>query len=1146
MYSDIVQTSKKMQKSINIEFDLHNPDRINAFIPTSSSCEIIRTYMNTALGKGSDYAVTVTGPYGRGKSILLLILAEILGNPDEIVLSDLFEKIEKIDPELIEMIREYRSKDQLLLPVIINGSEDLKQAFLLGLDNALKREGLEETIPQTIFSVCLSTLEDWSSNETLLEKLDSCLEQAETTRKQLVKGLKSYSQEALERFKKVYECLSLGIPFNPLANSDPVSIYPLVLKDLNKTRYNGLFILFDEFGKVLEDQSDRLPASLKIVQDFAELANRSSEKEKIFLTCITHKSLNLYASQNESASAATFRTVEGRFNEIQMKQTPSESYQLAALSLEKVPGYKVLRDSIRHEKETFYQNLEESHLVDEYDLAFLEKETFPYNPLAVTALVSLSERVAQNERTLFTAIIDDDPASFKSFIEHHDQGLYNADLLYDYFSEQIAKEPELQNLWYRTQALLNLDLSDLEKRVLKAIAITLIVAEKTALEPKEKTFALLLDESTDDVFEVLKNLCWSGYLRENPITQTWSFTSNASREIDMALQSVMGKCIPADKLDNAVSEILGENYIPAYRYNLEYKMTRYFGMKTVLADSLMLDQKFFPAEGEDGLVVTVLMTPSQKESVEDKIRAFNTSENIVFRLTEVSQKRFLDELKRLASLHLIDRKELSEVGNSELDLMIEELGRNLKIVLNKVLNESVAIRFENGEMVRFKGSQAALSNGVSMICREIYPGTPVINNEMINRHKPASGYEKPLGRVNSEILNRDIDRFIDTVSITSPERSVYRALYESPNPEKLDSVLTEIKNFLLSSEGQTVSLSGIIEPLKVSPYGIREGILPSLFAMAFSNLEQHPILYFQNRQIQTSNANLKKAVLNPESYYVQLSKNTAELEKYLTQVLEELKEEPSQSFYTNLDLAARAIRKKINRMPALIRESSTAANPLGLSAQFLSLKKKIVHSDVNTYSFFAEFVPELIQKNFEECPAFFRTLDKEEKKINQYRQSLIQLIANTFGGSENSSIKSSYGHFLSEKGIDPERIVLEGVNQQVKVMLAQAGFDDSEVLNNLSHLITGYEIEDWSMDRKEDLLSAIEDFKESLMASEVTIDGKTGLLSEEIQSESYSMFGEMLKDSIQSSISEFGESVTNEEKLMILQALMAEISGVGK
>lgn len=51
-----------------------------------------------------------------------------------------------------------------------------------------------------------------------------------------------------------------------------------------------MFIIFDELSKFLESSGDSLSKNLKIIQDFAELASRSSIDEQLHICCVTHKS----------------------------------------------------------------------------------------------------------------------------------------------------------------------------------------------------------------------------------------------------------------------------------------------------------------------------------------------------------------------------------------------------------------------------------------------------------------------------------------------------------------------------------------------------------------------------------------------------------------------------------------------------------------------------------------------------------------------------------------------------------------------------------------------------------------------------------------------------------------------------------------
>ena len=1143
MYSDIVAISDKVQKSINIEFDIHNQTRIADFIPTSSTCRILKDFMLTVTGKTTEYSNVLVGPYGKGKSMLILVLSEILSTFDDDGLQPLLDKIGKIDPELDLMIQDYRNKNKRLLPVIINSNYDnLKQAFLLGLENSLKREGLMDHLPETQFSNCEGIVRQWQQTPELAEKLSECLKQLNITPDLLLRELKQYSLEALEKFKQVYSCLSFGIEYNPLANNDPLSIYQLVMNDLSDSSYDGFFIIFDEFSKSVEGHTEHIAENLKIIQDFAELANRSTENQKMFLTLITHKSLHLYADSTDRVSMNSFRTVEGRFNEVQMLRSQLESFQLVALSLIKKDGYESVRDRFYQENQNFENLLDNSKLFDKNTEDFLKKETFPFNPATVSALVALSELVAQNERTLFTAIVDTDTNSFRSFLQSNSEGLYQADRLYDYFSEQIAKEPTLQNIFYRAESLLRLDISKFEKRIIKALTLILILKERSNLQPNARSISLLLLEDENEVQNELDSFVQKSYFKKNSFDESYDFSSNSSKEIEEALVGQLAKMKSSQDYSEAVTEILNEKFYLPNRYNLQHKMTRYFSSKTIFLDQLPMISDIDLEESQaDGLLVNVIVNDGQKEDAKEKVSLFAGSNRIVFRQIEIEEMDFKKLLDRYIAMKQLRGDLLSDPGKNERSVLLQEIRIGLETKLRHALNHSCIIERTNTSLIA--GNTDNLSEYLSDLCEMSFPQTPLINNEMINKHEVSSGYAKPLVNVNNAILNRELEMLTDRVSKTSPENSIYRSLYSNGEvrPE-LGDVLVLIKDYFLSSKDQMIPAEKLITTLTKEPYGIREGVISSLLAIAFSEMESLPILFFKNRQLPMDALTLRKVVEHSENYFVRIARNSAELENYMNSALDVLGGEVSHSFYLNLDRAMFQLRKMVSRMPVLVRESNEKSNPLRLSIPFIQLKKSLLKSDVNSYDLFAEVLPKAVSGNFEDCIQFLGIFNEEQHKLVSYKQEIVDRLTAVFGGSRASSIKSAYEYFLQSSSINPDRIVLEGTGQRIKKALADGSYDDLEVLNEISHLITSYGVEDWSVDRSIELVDAMKHFKQELLATpEMRMDTDSVVLDVLPADQSLSMYGEMLRDSLSGSLDEFGESVSNKEKVQILQQLLESL-----
>jgi len=74
---DLVQIGRRFQRAIRIDADLDNPQALQGFIFPGSSAEILLT-MAHHVAETKQAAFTWTGPYGSGKSSLVVALSALL------------------------------------------------------------------------------------------------------------------------------------------------------------------------------------------------------------------------------------------------------------------------------------------------------------------------------------------------------------------------------------------------------------------------------------------------------------------------------------------------------------------------------------------------------------------------------------------------------------------------------------------------------------------------------------------------------------------------------------------------------------------------------------------------------------------------------------------------------------------------------------------------------------------------------------------------------------------------------------------------------------------------------------------------------------------------------------------------------------
>ena len=119
MLKEMIEISKGFQSSVNIEYDFNSESKINSFIPTRACLDIIDSIISSTESGSTLRAKILTGAYGRGKSLCVLIALSILFNSDKKKFSALIKKIKAADEILYKKINNYLTGKKRLLPVII-------------------------------------------------------------------------------------------------------------------------------------------------------------------------------------------------------------------------------------------------------------------------------------------------------------------------------------------------------------------------------------------------------------------------------------------------------------------------------------------------------------------------------------------------------------------------------------------------------------------------------------------------------------------------------------------------------------------------------------------------------------------------------------------------------------------------------------------------------------------------------------------------------------------------------------------------------------------------------------------------------------------------------------------------------------------
>ena len=912
-YNELVEVNQGFQSSVNLEYDLNKIDKIRGYIPTEQSVKVLGAFLHSFYynTEPQNRATVLIGPYGRGKSHLLLVLSALTSldvsaksatekeSTREIQI-ELCDKIARVNNEVGALARAIVDSNIRTLPVIINSnSTDINQSFLVALNDALTRANFEELLPDTYFDSAITIIEKWESSfPEALAKLKEELRKNKKSLEELKIGLKQFNQNAYRLFCDCYPKVAAGTEFNPLTNMDIVKLYIAISNALKEqTNYCGISIIFDEFSKFLEANLEKSKMlNFKIIQDMAEVATRSKEAQLHF-TCITHKDILDYSSSD------SFKTVEGRFRKLRFVASSEQSYELIANAIIKKNEFISFRKKY---SQLFTEMADRSAMTTVFaDLSSEAYESklisgcFPLSPLSAFALLHVSELVGQNERTLFTFLAQSDRFTLRRFIDEEITKLkwITVDYIYDYFEELFKKEvfnTSVHSVWAKTNSAVRQVTDDKQLCILKAIAVINIIGDER-LRPVPAHIKASLFMADDDFDNAVRSLLKRHIISQRDSSEFVLLTANGNdvqRSVDQYVKTSLSKINICETLTSACD--LG--FVIPREYNDKFSMLRCFKNIFMEADvfiSYKNANQLLTEYPYDGLVIYIICKNEELlERVHKKIQVFSDSPQIVICITS---HPFLYEelLKQYEAARRLLESNKDPHFIEELEVLIEDLQKRIQSAIYMMYSPSSEYSsFHTSEGTIDVSRQVDLNHAISAICSKCYSLTPVVNNEMVNKCTLSSQIIKARDLVVTWILQHAEDNTIPCMDGFGPEVSIFKSAFKRTGldvsstvaDEGMNSVLIVIGEFIRSSEKNKNNFQTIYQRLILPPYGMRKGIIPLYMAYALRQYKENIVLYFKGKEIELSAAVLNNLNDNPENYELLIETGTSVKNKYLDEI----------------------------------------------------------------------------------------------------------------------------------------------------------------------------------------------------------------------------------------------------------------------
>lgn len=1111
----IINFNTDFKSSINLYLSLNKTEKINSYIPTKSSITLLKEFLQS-IKTNKEHSALFVGPYGKGKSHLLLVLLAILSldrmdKNNDAIIKKLVTKIDKVEgknSEISLLINDVWKNNGRYLPVLIQDTNsDLQQDFIYALNEALRRAGVSELTPDTAYDYAKARIEEWKKDYPAnYKEFANRIKDSGYSEKQFVGGLSNYSRKELDIFIDLYPLITAGSVFNPLVSSDALCLYESVSDKLKEDYgYSGIYIVFDEFSKFIEGQSDAyIGKNMKLLQNMCELASES-KNSKIFITMVAHKSIKEYGNYLSPEIINLFTGIEGRIIEKYFITSTKNNYELIRDAIIKdedvLCSIEQLKKYFSSENCESYFNLPCFRSVfnkkDFEDIVY--KGCFPMNPISSYLLLNVSEKVAQNERTLFTFISNDEPNSMARYVSEHDgksAWLVGADLVYDYFSGLFKKEvmnEYVHSEWLNAEYALSKCENEYQAKVIKALAVILIVNKEDELPAIDEVLFKSID--IPDYVETMKELENKTLIYRRGIDNSYAFKTRAGSALKKEIKNrraIKGNDASFDKIFDSI--IQRQYYIPR-KYNGIYKMTRFFYNKTMDVETFMNVENsgiiFSDTPFCDGIVITLYTLDSIKENdVRKKLRSLDDCRIIVVcpqkkysKVKQVIDYEIIQELKNDG--FLVD----NQVMMKELPIMEEELEREIENELRLVYSDDCKLlyRFPGDKNLK-QSPYKECEDIVGRLCESIYYKTPIINNEIINRQSITTGpTKKTRGIIVNTILNNmDTDEFY---SGSNQEATIARALLKNTriNDDSSDNYINEIlgciENFLNECTDNKNRMDNLIDVVTSQPYGMRKGTIPIYLAYVMSKHNEDIVVYFNDMEVQLNDEILINMCESPQDYQLFISKEDVEKEKYISELNKlfdvdnslNLTENRIKNIVVCMQRKFRALPQVTKNLPYL--DEYDVVNDE--TKKYMEIYKKLIQRlSPNPYEFLFSELPEELEK----AGDLGETYNVISEVITAFDDYIDWIIRKAYTATKEifSKKRSDDLVYLLKRWYDNQSTVSKQklLDRRATNFMGYIGsldvFSDEEVVCGLIKAVTDVYIENWNIGSFEEYISELE------------------------------------------------------------------------
>jgi hypothetical protein len=653
------------------------------------------------------------------------------------------------------------------------------------------------------------------------------------------------------------------------------------------SKAKGLVLILDELGKLLEFAGLHPGRQdVFLLQRLAELASRSGE-EPIFVVSLLHQGFSAYADHLDQSTEREWEKIAGRFEEIVFDQPIGQIAELISsalsVSLQKIP--KIQSEELKKAAEQIVK-LGWYGVVPPKDLPGLAARLYPIHPTVLPVLIRTFRRFGQNERSLFSFLLSNEPFGLQAFAEKRvrDSQLYRLHNFYDYVRTNFGYRLAVQtyrNNWNLISSMIDSFATedDLDKEILKTVGVLNLHDDEDLPINEESVLCAVAagDRTTRSrVLSALQKLRTGKRALWNRGARGLCLWPHTSVNLDKAYDDARKAVAASQGVAPYIKEFLETRPIVARRHYIQTGNLRHWTVRFCSVPDLarVLDDDSTDA---DGVIVVPLC-----ETVGEHRAALTCAKHTFLKKRESLLLAVPQPLNNLASL-VQEARRWEWIATNVLELNADKYARNevarqknaARLQLEQRIRSFISFkqfRIESSLQWFHKGQTRPIAGGrdlleeLSRICDHVYPKAPRVQNELVNRRELSSAAAAARMRLIERMFDHAGEPSLGMDSAKKPpEMSMYLSVLQNtglhqqmgdtwridvPNPTLdkkcgVNPSLERIKEIVQQEPDARINVATIFEALRRAPYGVRDGLTPLLLT-AFAIVNEKEVAFYKD------------------------------------------------------------------------------------------------------------------------------------------------------------------------------------------------------------------------------------------------------------------------------------------------------------